>query len=154
TAASPENPARRTQPTTFPPRTTSRRAAAHPDERGSGSRRGQALEGVVNGNNMGDRPDASGSPARAPGRGGNHLQMPQDPPQRSSSSREGRTTAAAAINNGAAPVNNGTASIPVRSGGLSAAADASSRGPSREGSDVIGRLVVSPPEVDIERERE
>ena len=67
-------------------------------------------------------------------------QMAQDPPQRSSSTRDGRGTGA-------------TTTVPIRSQ-AAPSQTASSRQPSREASEVLNRIIVSQPEVDIERERE
>jgi protein-serine/threonine kinase len=66
--------------------------------------------------------------------------MVQEPPQRSSSNREGRP--------------DGTQTgIPIRSQAPSQTTS-SSKQPSREASEVLNRIIVSQPEVDAEREKE
>jgi protein-serine/threonine kinase len=66
--------------------------------------------------------------------------MAQEPPQRSSSNRDGRP--------------GGTTTMPIRSHAPSQPTSTSSKQPSREASEVLNRIIISQPEVDLEREKE
>ena len=131
---------RRNMPTAVPPRTSSNqqasgsRRAAYANERGTNSPRRA-------------HPDANGSleddPAAAQSsrsRRAAHQQIAQDPPHRSSSTRESRA---------AGP----STTMPIRSQ-QPAASNPSSKGPSREASEILNSMLVSQPEVDIEREQQ
>ncbi|KAK0731836.1 hypothetical protein B0H67DRAFT_479011 [Lasiosphaeris hirsuta] len=137
----------RNMPTAVPPRTSSthhhsgggsssRRAAAQAAERATNSPRRTHGDSGRDANGSADpmgHEEASAQTSRS--RRAN--QGSQDQPQRSSSTRDGRGTSAS-----------GT---PVRS---PPATNSSSKGPSREASEILNSILISQPEVDIERERE
>lgn len=66
---------------------------------------------------------------------------PNDASQRGGSSRDPRASAAPAI-------------MPIRTQTGASSAASSSKGPSREASEILHSMIISPPEVDIDREKE
>ena len=129
---------RRNMPTAVPPRTSS---SHHSTNGGSSSRRAtqtgerdsrrtHAESGRDTNGNI-DPMDENVQNSRS--RRGTH--GPQDPPQRSSSTRDGRSHGSA---NPRSPP----------------ATTTSSKGPSREASEILNSILISQPEVDIEREKE
>ncbi|CZT00600.1 probable serine/threonine-protein kinase KIN4 [Rhynchosporium agropyri] len=119
------------------------RRAAHANETSNTFRQattgnGQEREGQrSNGNTQGNGEDPAVAAASAATRRKRAQQSPEGIPQRPSGSREPRTSQPATSSQRAAM-----------------AAVQSPSGPSREASAVLNRVVVSQPEVDIERERE
>lgn len=129
-------------PTAVPPRTSSTqhgsgapsssRRATYANERGTNSPRRAQPE--TNGSLEDDAAAAQSSRSH---RAVHHHQIAQEPPQRSSSTRAGDSTT----------------SIPIRSQ-QAASASTSSKGPSREASEILNSILISQPEVDIDREKE
>jgi protein-serine/threonine kinase len=136
-------------PPVAPPRTSSsnhngsgersKRSGQTGDKGASPSRRGEGSRGEVNGNIdttiMEDGHVSSSRSRRA--------QIAQDPPTRSSSNREGRTGGITTI-------------VPIHTQAPSSqpTTTTSSKQPSREASEVLNRIIISQPEIDIEREKE
>lgn len=132
---------RRNMPAAVPPRTSSNQAsssssrrATHANERGTNSPRRAQLD--ANGTLDDDPAAAQSSRSRRAA----HHQIAQDPPQRSSSTRESRGAGS-------------STTVPVRSQ-QAATSNPSSKGPSREASEILNSILVSQPEVDIEREQQ
>ncbi|KAM7207109.1 Serine/threonine-protein kinase KIN4 [Rhypophila sp. PSN 637] len=148
-AASPEHypsttsDRRRNMPTAVPPRTSSthhngngasssaRRTAQNADRSTNSPRRAHPTNGTAEPSPHDFEASAQNSRSRRDN------QMPQEPPNRSSSARDGRAGGSTMI-------------MPIRSQpGTSA-----SKGPSRETSEILNSILISQPEVDIEREQE
>ncbi|KAK3329081.1 hypothetical protein B0H66DRAFT_12927 [Apodospora peruviana] len=137
---------RRNMPTAVPPRTSSTqhngngasssaRRAAQTSERATNSPRRAHPNSVTNGT---IDPSARDEAATHNSRSRRTNQMAQEPPHRSSSARDGRAAGA-------------TTSMPVRQQQQNTGA---LKGPSRETSEILNSILISQPEVDIEREKE
>ncbi|KAH8883632.1 kinase-like protein [Thozetella sp. PMI_491] len=130
-------------PTAVPPRTSSTQHAS--GAAGSSSRRAHGGERAANSPRRAHA-DPNGStvdPEEAsaqPSRSRRAQQIAQEPPQRTSSTREGRTGASAAA-------------LPIRTQ-QPPSSQASPKGPSREASEILNSILVSQDEVDIAREQQ
>ena len=134
-------------PATVPPRTSSNQ---HASAGGSSSRRAQGADrpADTSSSRRAAHADPNGTlvdPGRdeSPGQGSRSRrthQIAQEPPQRTSSTRDGRA---------AAP----TVSLPIRTP-QSSTSQTTPNGPSREASEILNSVLVSQDEVDIAREKE
>lgn len=137
---------RRNMPTAVPPRTSSthhngnggsssgaRRAAQNSDRPTNSPRRAHPTN--TNGTLEPSAHDYDVAAQNSRSRRDN--QMPQEPPHRSSSTRDGRAAGS-------------TTTMPTRSQPSASTA----KGPSRETSEILNSILISQPEVDIEREKE
>lgn len=128
-------------PAAVPPRTSSTQHGGSSSAGGSSSRR------VPTTSEQRGTPrrtqDATASeeqqPASQSSRSRRHHHTAQEPPERSSSNRDGRGAGS-------------SAALPIRSQQPPPTSPPS--GPSREASEILNSILVSPPEVDIERERQ
>jgi protein-serine/threonine kinase len=139
------NNSNNTMAAAVPPRTSSTQQGTTSGAGGSSSRRahtndqrGTGTTRRTQGTNASGNAEDESVPSQS-SRSRRHHHAAQEPPERSSSNRDGRA---------AGPSN----SLPIRPQQSPPVSPPS--GPSREASEILNSILVSPPEIDIERERQ
>ncbi|OIW23955.1 hypothetical protein CONLIGDRAFT_117835 [Coniochaeta ligniaria NRRL 30616] len=127
-------------PAAVPPRTSSTQHGGSSSAGGSSSRRAPTSDQRGTPRRTHDTTASEDQPsASQSSRSRRHHHAAQEPPERSSSNRDGRGTGS-------------STALPIRSQQPPPVSPPS--GPSREASEILNSILVSPPEVDIERERQ